>query len=140
VWLVPEHKITPDKIDNIVCAEIPDPTLDPELHQIVVSNMVYGPCGSINSTSPCMDNGHCTKKYPKSFISETQQGADSYPLCRGRSPEDGGQVMVVTINVRGSRITQEVNNRWVMPYNKYLLRVLNCHCNVELCMSISSIK
>ena len=27
-----------------------------------------------------------------------------------------------------------------MPYNKFSLRALNCHCNVELCMSISSIK
>jgi len=48
VWLVPEHKIPPDKIDKIVSAEIPDPALDPELHQIMVSNMVHGPCGSIN--------------------------------------------------------------------------------------------
>ena len=31
VWLIPEHKITPDKIDYVVCAEIPDPALDPRL-------------------------------------------------------------------------------------------------------------
>ena len=80
VWLVPQHKITPDKIDNIVCAEIPDSALDPELHQIVVSNMAHGPCGSINPASPCMENGQCSKKYPKPFIPETQQGANSYPL------------------------------------------------------------
>jgi len=67
-----------------------------------------------------MKNGQCSKKYPKPFISETQQGADSYPLYRRRSPEDGGQVTAVTINVRGSRITHEVDNRWVVPYNKYL--------------------
>jgi len=52
-----------------------------------------------------------SKKYPKPFIFETQQGADIYPLYRRRSPEDGGQVAVVTINVRGSRTTQEVYNR-----------------------------
>jgi len=27
IWLIPEHKITPDKIDNIICAEIPDQQL-----------------------------------------------------------------------------------------------------------------
>jgi len=79
-----------DKIDNIVSAEIPDPALDPELHQIMVSNMVHGPYGSINPTSPCMENDKCSKKYPKPFISETQQGADSFPLYRKRNPEDGG--------------------------------------------------
>ena len=36
-----------DKIDDVICAEIPDPSVDPELHQIVMSNMVYGPCGCI---------------------------------------------------------------------------------------------
>ena len=56
MWLISEHKITPDKIDNIVCVEIPDPALDSELHQIVVSNMVHGPYGSINPTSPSMEN------------------------------------------------------------------------------------
>jgi len=35
LWLSAEHRITPDKIDNVICAEIPDPSVDPELHQIV---------------------------------------------------------------------------------------------------------
>ena len=59
VWLSPEHKITPDKIDDAVCAEIRDPALDPELHQIVVPNIVYGPCGGTNPESTCMEHGHC---------------------------------------------------------------------------------
>ena len=140
VWLIPEHKITPDKIDDAVCAEIPDPALDPELYQIVMSNIVHGPCGSINPNPPCMEHGQCSKRYPRPFIQETQLGTDSYPLYRRRSPEDGGQVSTIAINVRGNRITQAIDNRWIVPYNKYLLRSFNCHCNVELCMSISSIK
>ena len=35
---------------------------------------------------------------------------------------------------------QEIDNRWIVPYNKLLLQSMNCHCNVELCMSIKSIK
>ena len=61
-------------------------------------------------------------------------------MYRRRNPEDGGQVSTITMNVRGSRCTQDIDNRWVVPYNKFLLRALNCHCNVELCMSINSIK
>ena len=64
LWLSADHRITPDKIDHVICAEIPDSTVDPELHQIVMSNMVHGPCGSINPQSPCMQDGHCSKKYP----------------------------------------------------------------------------
>ena len=139
MWLSSEDKITPDKIDDAVCAEILDPALDPELHQIMVSNMVHGPCGSINPDSPCMEHGHCSKKYPRPFLQETQLSADSYPLYKRRSPEDGGQVATITINLRGNRITKEIDNRRIVPYKKYLLRSLNCHCNVELCVSISSI-
>jgi len=61
-----------------------------------------------------MKHGQCSKKYPKTFVSETQLCTGSYPLYKKRSPEDGGQVS--TINVRGNRITQEIDNWWVVPY------------------------
>ena len=48
------YQQTPDKIDNVICAKIPDPSVDPKLHQIVMSNMVHGPCGCINPNSTCM--------------------------------------------------------------------------------------
>ena len=35
---------------------------------------------------------------------------------------------------------QEIDNRRIVPYNKLLLWFMNCSCNVELCMSIKSIK
>ena len=65
LWLSAEHRVTPDKIDDLICAEIPDPSVDPELHQIVMSNMVHGPCGSNNSNSPGMQADRCSKNYPK---------------------------------------------------------------------------
>ena len=34
----------------------------------------------------------------------------------------------------------KVDNRWVVPYNPFLLRALGVHCNVEICMSIKAIK
>ena len=87
-----------------------------------------------------MQDGHCSKKYPKQYCSETQLGADSYPLYKRSSPGDGGQVSTISMRIGGSRINQEVDNRWIVPYNKLLLRSMNYHCNVELCMSIKSIK
>ena len=140
LWLSAEHRVTPDKIDSVICAEIPDPSVDPELHQIVMSNMVHGPCGCINPNSPCMQDGRCSKKYPKQYMAETQLGADSYPLYRRNSPDNGGQVSTISMRLGGSRVDQQVDNRWIVPYNKLLLRSMNCHCNVELCMSIKSIK
>jgi hypothetical protein len=33
-----------------------------------------------------------------------------------------------------------LDNRWVVPYNPYLIRSFNCHINVEACNSIKSVK
>ena len=111
LWLTADYRITPDKIDDVICAEIPDPSVDPELHQIVMSNMVHGPCGCINPNSPCMHDGRCSKKYPKQYLTETQLSADSYPLYRRHNPDDGGQVGNINIRIGGTRVDQEIDNR-----------------------------
>jgi hypothetical protein len=33
-----------------------------------------------------------------------------------------------------------LDNRWVVPYNPYLIRTFNCHINVEACNNIKSVK
>jgi len=33
-----------------------------------------------------------------------------------------------------------LDNRWVVPYNPYFLRMFNCHINVEVCSSIKAVK
>ena len=72
IWLL--EKIRLEEIDKIISAEIPDPSIDQELFQIVKTNMIHGPCGKFNMTSPCMDNGKCTKRYPKDFLQDTING------------------------------------------------------------------
>ena len=54
---------SPEDYDNFVCAEIPDRNMHPELHRIVTSFMIHGPCGSANLSSPCMVDGKCTKNF-----------------------------------------------------------------------------
>jgi hypothetical protein len=34
----------------------------------------------------------------------------------------------------------EIDNRWVVQYNPYLLLKFNCHINVEICSSIKCVK
>lgn len=130
VWLA--EKLRANHVDSAIKAEIPDPTLDPILHQIVSRQMIHGPCGAFNPTSPCMKNGSCTKRFPKSFIKETQIGNEGYPTYKRRSPQEGG----FTTKIKDV----EVDNRWVVPYNPVLLRLFNAHINVEFCQSVKSIK
>ena len=74
----------PRNVDRAITAEIPNPILYLELHELVMRHMVHGPCGP-----KCLgDNGVCTKGFPKPF-SITVIGNGSYPLYRRRSPQEG---------------------------------------------------
>ena len=85
---------TTEDIDSCICAELPpDPELctmalgftkdqerqAKELNDIVLTNMVHGPCGvNVNPGSPCMYNKQgeqcdcCQKNYPMDFCQETE--------------------------------------------------------------------
>jgi hypothetical protein len=65
--------------DRIVCAEIPDKTLFPELYETV---MLHGPCGPANPNAPCMKDGKCSKGYPKPFAETTTTDSNEYPIYR----------------------------------------------------------
>jgi hypothetical protein len=123
-------KITnPDQYDKIISAEIPDKDKYPVLHSLVIKHMMHGPCGILNSKNVCMENGSCRYHYPRTFSETTLQGEDSYPIYRRR--DDGRRV-----RIRGAVL----DNRWVVPYNPYLLMRYNCHINIEVCSSIKAVK
>ncbi|XP_035207699.1 uncharacterized protein LOC118182463, partial [Stegodyphus dumicola] len=131
LFLAEEDKIRDAEcIDSLVCAELPDATRHPELHNnIVKSSMIHGPCGELNRNSPCMSDGVCSKGFPKPFQAETKENVNGYPLYRRR---DDGNFIVI----KGHAI----DNRWVVPYNPYLSKKYNAHINVEVCSSIKSVK
>ncbi|XP_058219552.1 uncharacterized protein LOC131330073 [Rhododendron vialii] len=130
LFLLGSDKIhTSAQVDKVVCAELPDPIEDPSLFDTVKGCMVHGPCGARNPQAACMENGKCTKKYPKAFSETTTLDQDGYPIYRRRND---GQVYIV----RG----QPVDNRDVVPYNAYLSRLFNCHINVEVCAGMRCVK
>ena len=140
-----DRTMTPEGVDQAVCAELPpDPkeAENPEeaeqrrrLQDIVVTNMVHGPCGAENPSCPCMENGRCTKNYPKAFQKKTIVDPDNNnPTYRRRSPEEGGRQITCP---KTGRI---IDNRWVVPYNPLLSLRYNCHINVEKCTSAKASK
>ncbi|GAB2295406.1 hypothetical protein Dimus_038353 [Dionaea muscipula] len=92
--------------------------------------MIHGPCGHRNPSAPCMENGRCTKGYPRAFAESTTMDKDGYPIYRRRNVE--GQPYAVN--------GKEVDNRDVVPYNAYLSRRFDCHINVEVCAGIRCVK
>ncbi|KAK3894468.1 hypothetical protein Pcinc_001774 [Petrolisthes cinctipes] len=138
IWC--KEKIRPEQIDDIISAKLPDEEEDKHLYDIVKKNMVHGPCGRHNPKSPCMQDKKCTKKYPRSFVQETQTGLDGYPLYQRLKPQDGGHSFKLKIGHGPEAHEIVVDNQWIVPYNPLLLKILGAHVNVESCTSIKSIK
>ncbi|GFX03631.1 helitron_like_N domain-containing protein [Trichonephila clavipes] len=91
LWLM--EKLCPNQIDEIISAEISNSETDWKLWDTVTKNMIHGPCGALNPSSPYMKEGKCTKKYPIGLLKDTKTNEKDYPLYRRRSPEDGGHTL-----------------------------------------------
>jgi hypothetical protein len=121
---------TPERIDDVICAEIPD-VAGPGgqiLYDVVTKNMMHRPCGDHNPDSPCMTDGHCKHKYPKTFTETTILQGDGYPIYRRRDSQ------------RIPRGSMSVGSEWVVPYNPYLCWKYQSHINVEACQGLSMVK
>ena len=105
---------SPELIDIITTAELPadpetiqDPTLKAQaqrLEDLVVTNMLHGPCPG----RPCWVDGKCTKHYPKPYNGATYINERfSYPVYKRTSPEDGGRTII-----RNGRV---ITNAAVVP-------------------------
>ncbi|CAF1123354.1 unnamed protein product [Rotaria magnacalcarata] len=118
-----------NSVGRIVSSEIPDADQNLLLYEMVKSHMIHRPCGVLNKNSPSMEDGKCSKEFPKEFRKGTVSNKDGYPLYRRR---DNGVIAKVG--------QYEVDNRWVVPYNPHLLMKYDAHINVEACATVKSIK
>ncbi|KAM6547758.1 hypothetical protein CsatB_019434 [Cannabis sativa] len=121
----------PESFDEIVSAEIPDKNTNMHLHNAVVKHMMHGPCGDLNRSNVCMKGNppRCKSNYPKNYAPFTSVGNDCFPIYRRRNNR-------THVKVRGTHL----DNRWVVPYNSYLLATFDCHINVEICSTIKAVK
>ena len=112
-----------------MCTEIPDEQKYPELHKIITTLMMHGPCGTSNVNSLCMIDGHCSEHFSKEFVDKTYAGDDGYPHYRRRNYGKCVEKNHVSLD-----------NKYVVLYNPYLSVKYNADINVEMCSSIISCK
>ncbi|KAJ5558128.1 hypothetical protein N7535_008343 [Penicillium sp. DV-2018c] len=129
----------PQWIDQIVCAELPDPDEDPEFFNIVKANMMHGRCGHLNPNAFCMQgyNGRrcCSQRFPKPYVDSTTIPEDGFPLYRRRQ---GPSFTEPHPTKHGETIS--VGNEWIVSYCPFLCRKFKAHINVEFCTSIHAIR
>ncbi|GJS80299.1 DNA helicase PIF1, ATP-dependent [Tanacetum coccineum] len=130
LWLEERFKcMTPDEINDIIAAELPSPTEDPDGYKVMYEFMLHGPCGKDAKYAPCTTEGKCSKHYPKVFLDETVIDEDGYPIYRRRNNK---------VTTKKGKFTY--NNQHVVPYNRYLLLKYQAHINVEWCNRSNAIK
>ncbi|XP_074271087.1 uncharacterized protein LOC141595011 [Silene latifolia] len=122
----------PADFDKFVSAEIPS-MANPSLRKSVLKHMMHGPCGNLNPACSCMKHpntlGRCKFNYPKPYTPDTIINGSGYPDYRRRNT---GHVVVIR--------KHNMDNRWVIPYNPYLLSLFDCHLNVEVCSTMHAVK
>ena len=91
--------------------------------------MIHGPCGYLRPESICTENNTCSTGYPKEYCANTMESVNSYPKYRCR--DNGRSVKVMNV---------DVDIRWMVPYNPWLLLKYGAHINLEACMPIKSVK
>ncbi|GFV46447.1 ATP-dependent DNA helicase [Trichonephila clavipes] len=89
--------------------------------------MIHGPCGARNPASPCIQNGKCTKKYPRELIRETLHSDKGYPLYRQWAPADG--VKQVDIRTRSTPLENQPGVKASDALGRvYTVHVTNLEC------------
>ena len=81
-----------------------------------------------------MENGRCSKRYPKPFQETTSLTEDGYPSYA--RPNDG-RTFPVPVSGLGS---VELDNRWIVPYNPFISAKYHCHTNIESVATFRTVK
>ncbi|GKD68890.1 hypothetical protein Tco_1322980 [Tanacetum coccineum] len=112
-----------EDIDAYISAELPPKDTDPECHRIVSELMMHGPCRQAYPAVACMQNNtRCAKHFPKEYCNRTYTDKDGFVHYRRR---DTG-VTTMKQNI-------ELENSYVVPYNRQLCTLFYAHINVEYC-------
>ncbi|XP_073986276.1 uncharacterized protein [Rhodnius prolixus] len=130
IWTM--EKITPNRIDEILSAEIPDIEIDKDLHDIVSKNIIHGPSGSLSNNSPCMSDGKCTKRYPRDLLAETITGNDGYSLYRRRSTEDANKSLTELEMIAPNRSGNDIFDRDIQRETHFDVHELQTFVRINL--------
>ena len=130
----------PQDIDKIISAELPDPSANPKLFDIVVQAMIHGPCGVLNPRCVSMEasggQSTCSNIIPKRFSKEMFFRKDEILEYKRRGLDDGGYSDVKA--VKNNIVT--LDNSGVVPFNPYLTMKFQAHINCEIVNTVAAVK
>ena len=117
----------PSDYDRTVCAKISDTTLDSILHRrlyrIIKRCIIHGPCGVAKKELFACEVVHVLINFLRNSLIQLL-------------PPPKMVTHYTDVETNHSRAVEvggiKLDNRWVVPYNPYLLLKYNAHINVEI--------
>ena len=86
----------------------------------------------------------CEKDFPKDLSNHTVFGETLSPVYRRRGPAEGGHTLKMKSKYvkdnNGHTKELTLDNRWIVPHNRYLLAKYKSHINLEIIGSVGAIK
>lgn len=140
LFILRNKLLSPRHIDKVVWAEIPCPRKYPVLHSIVCKRMIHDPCDS-NEAALCLQKngkGTCYRHFPKRLNTATTIiGACAFLPCSGlflslSNSGDGYPEYRRRGRISCVRNGTVIDDRWIVPYNPFLLETFDAHINVEV--------
>lgn len=132
------------EIDKWVWTNLPDERIaGGKLREKVVKYMVHQKCGEFNPNAPCMttdhktNKNHCSKHYPQPFrdrfTTNSKTGRAEY-----RRLDNRDTATITQKNGDNKYVQTEIDNRYIVPYNPYLLMKYDCHicCDLVTAMAV----
>ncbi|GJW95984.1 DNA helicase [Tanacetum coccineum] len=110
------------QIDNYIFTKIPESVQDPKGYKLVTELMMYGPCGAASSSAACMQEGSCSKQFPKTYNDRMFFDSNGHTHYRRRD---------TWVHVMKGK--SKLDNCDVVPYNRALCLAFEAHINVEYC-------
>ena len=108
-----------------------------KLREKVIKYMVHQKCGQFNPNAPCMttdkqsSHKYCSKHYPQpfrdAFTTNSKTGRAEY-----RRMDNGDTATIRQKNGDNEFVETDIDNRYIVPYNPYLLMKYDCHICVDL--------
>nr|GEV81281.1 DNA helicase [Tanacetum cinerariifolium] len=99
-----------------------DPRIDPEGYNVVSELMMHNPREAVSLKAPCMKGDKCSKKFPKKFNQKTFFDENGHVHYQRRDT-----------SVSATRNEFQLDNSYVVLYNRDLLLEFQAHINVEYC-------
>ncbi|CAM9337287.1 unnamed protein product, partial [Scytosiphon promiscuus] len=126
------------EVEQWVWTNLPDARIaGGKLREKVIKFMVHQKCGDFNPNAPCMttdkktNHKYCSKHYPQPFseryTSDPKTGRAVY-----KRRDNGDTATIKQKNGESKRVETQIDNRYIVPYNPYLLMKYDCHICCDL--------